>query len=1249
MVITTAGSPLLAPASDRQMISQSANIDTFHIIEAGGDINSNMILGLTDEADLTHSSVTTQVKRSPSTLTGTQNQSTVTTTATPASTNTPTPTPTPTPDPASPTESIAIDAGKLSPPSPPETTLVEHTLSVNFNEEIQNGTDLVFPSAYEETDFQIQSVSTTEHSQSDSTVRGRLTTVTTVVQNQSVRQPAIALVTEGTVRNITVDMTVQHHTVQNATQYNISAVAPDADPATVFTYSVRPVGSDHRATISGEFDRADGTGFIYPNATVYRGERDISFRGNLTSPLRSVAGENEGTLLAPPIPTDATVGTYSVGGKQNTASIQVQNPEITTLRLENSEGADVTGGKIYTGKTDTVTLIAQSNFEDAEQLELTVRNADGTDITRELIDTATVRAETEFGQPATESVTTASTPTTVTNQPIQSTATTLVSTPTRHPTLTTNRFSYRFQSQVNGVNLEAAGVGTEQAQIGETTEPDLERRINQTDIEPGETVSVNLTATVGSNGELELAEQFSPAVQEAKITSTSITETGVSPDIAAARTGGLLFKVTGVSSGAQVEINYQIKTKPIDETYALDGFVRTDGARTEFETAEIVAGSGGAGSSVVSGGQVRWQLDVSDIDAQTLTTEITGSDDLDTGSAQSTAQLTISDASPRLSISETQPNRRDSVTVSVLNGVYGSEYTIGISTADIQDDVPPSKYQSVFQNVGTTTEIDVIGESDTAAKKTAANTDLNRFVYARVSIDSDSGTGETKIQTKDLDDAVTVKVVPHDTNPSALIDEGQIIDEKDIVITDPDITLSGPDGYIPGDQTTLRGDAESGVDTAVMYVRSPRGSQYELVDLDSSTNGKQGGLSVSGGFSKDVVLSVGDAPGNQILTLPGTYQVAMQSKATLTETRNKLPQTISRAEFLSESPSLHTIQVRRPNVTLEQPGMDGKVADTQDIIKINGSVEGRDVALIVAIGSRGEVETKLVDGPTFSGIDLSVDEFSTGQVTVYVISTGRDGQIGDGNFDEIRVAEVEGQLSRLQNQLQEAAADVNNTGDQVRALLRTETDLDTASDDPVVSKSIQIVPSSVDIDIPKENTTISFDSGLRVTGSTTVAPYSEPLSILLSRGPGTQARTQIQQWENGRWNTTLSTTNLTPGRYQITAIIGGKTATRTIKLTAQGNTTGGSIQTPATANSSNTGTTRLDQTSVPTSDEFNTPAESVSQIITENQPGVLDERTQTEAEVTETVGNQSLTLPTLGGVVAIIMIVTILAMAQRDN
>jgi major cell surface glycoprotein (TIGR04216 family) len=1044
-------------------------------------------------------------------------------------------------------------------------------------------------------------------------------------------------------------------------------VAPDTDPVTAVSYFVRPVGSDRRATLSGGFDRADGTGFIYPNATVYRGERDIAFRGNLTSPLRSVGGKNEGTLLAPPIPTDIAVGEYSVNGQNNTASIQVEKPKITTLRLENTNGADVTDGEIYTGKTDAVTLIAQSNFEDAEQLKLAVRDADGTDITGELIDTATVRAETEFGQPATESVTAIPTPAasanTETDQSIQSTIPIPIS--SRYAPFTTHGSYYSLQPRTNKITLglESTGVRTEQAQVSGTAGSDFERTVNQTDIEPGQTVSVSITATVGSNGELSLAEEFTPTVQQARITSTTIGGTGASPDISFARSEGLLFKVSDVSSGTRVEINYQIKTKPISETYRIGGFVKTDGARTDLGIAEIVAGSGGTGSNIVSGGQVRWQLDVSDLDAQTLTTEITGSDDLDTGSAKSTAELTISDASPRLFISDTQPNRGDTITISVLNGMYGSEYTVGINTADIKNDVSPSKYQSIFQNVGTTKEIDVITGGQREGTTGAKRTNTDGFVYAQINIDPDNGVGKTKIQTEYLDDAVTVEVIPHGETPSTLINGTQVIDEKDVVITDPDISLSGPDGYIPDDETTLRGNAESGVDTAVMYVKSPTGSQYELVDLDGSRNGKQAGLSVSGAFREDIILSAGDAPGNRILALPGTYQVAMRSKASLTETRSKVPQTISTATFLGESPSLHTIQVRRPTVTLEEPGMDGKVANTQDVIKINGSVKGRDAASIIAITERGEVETKLVTGPTFTRINLPIDELSTGRLTVYVVSTGRDGQVGDGNFDRRQIAEVETQLNRLQNQLQQAASSGDKTGTQIRALLRTETDLDTASDDPVVSESVRIVPSNVEINRPKPNATIESGSSLQITGSTTVAPHSGSLSILLSRtsGVGVQTRTQIQQWSDAKWDTTFSTANLSPGQYRIKAIIGETTVTRVVEITSQHNATASSVQTAITTEPPDTDRTDTDtamsaQTSVSTpKNTFTEAREPVSPAGNQSQSEstVSNARTRTRAGtgpmMTERLGDQSLDLPTLGSLLAVITFVIFLVISQRDN
>jgi major cell surface glycoprotein (TIGR04216 family) len=990
-------------------------------------------------------------------------------------------------------------------------------------------------------------VNTTQKDNPEASVRGRLTTITTT-KNQS--QPGIKLTTVHNISKLNINLTIQHQAVQEQTEYDISAVVPGTDSVSVSQFFVRPIGPDNRAALSGDFNRAAGRGFIYPNATIYRGERDISFRGELTSPLRGSGGNNDGVLLRPPIPTDIATGTYSVDGRNDTASIQLQEPEITTLRIENSNAADVTGGTIYTDKTDTATVVAQSNFEDAEQLELIVRNDDGTDITEELIDTAPVRPETESGRPVRSiSPVLDTTATTQSTQPIQS----IAAPPTavlaeRSSSPPGSRFDIDSQSKP-ATNAVTELITARQAQLSETTGPNVERTVNQSDIEPGETVAVTLKATVGSNNELSIVESFSPNVQEAEITSSITGETDATPTIRVARSSGLLYKVNDVPSGTRIELNYQIETKPIDETYVLDGSAGTDGVRTKFDTTEIVAGSGGAGSTVVSGGQVQWQLDVSDIDTQTLTVEVTGSDDLDTNEAQSSAKLTSSDASPTISVSDSQPSRGNVITVSISDGVYGSIYTDGIDAADIKNDASLSGGSAVFRNVGTTQNIGVVTQND----ETTSNEDgtLPAFVYAQVKIDTDDGTAETKIETDTLDEITSLKLLSRDQSPSALTERSDIIAERDLSIGDRKIILSGPDGYIPGDETTLRGNADSGVDTAIMYVRSIKKSQYKLVDLDDSNNGNQSGLSVSGKFNSETVLSDGDAPGNRLLSFPGTYEIAVQSKASLTETHGGIPRTISRPEMLAESPSLHTIQVRQPNVTLEEPGINGVVAKTQDFIEINGSIKGQDTALLAAIDDRGTIETKIVEKSTLDQVSLPLNDLSAGLVTIYVVSAGRDGRVGDGTFNDVRITGEKNQFNRLQNQLQEAAAGTTNTGDQLRARLRAETDLDTASDDQLVRESIQIVPPSIEINAPAQNATIEPESPIQVSGSTTVESYSGDLSVLLITESTTRARTQVQQWGDDGWGVTLPASNLTPGRYQIKASIDRTTTTRMIKVASE--------------------------------------------------------------------------------------------------
>jgi major cell surface glycoprotein (TIGR04216 family) len=140
------------------------------------------------------------------------------------------------------------------------------------------------------------------------------------------------------------------------------------------------------------WDTADGSGDVGSGATVYQGEDDITFvrpSGDEVSPgqLERTSGASEGEVLQMPIPEDAATGTYAVGGTADPGvfNVTVQTPRVTMLEVWNNEGADVSGGLLTTGESDA-TVEADYNYDNAEDLELTVEDEDGLDVTDEITD-----------------------------------------------------------------------------------------------------------------------------------------------------------------------------------------------------------------------------------------------------------------------------------------------------------------------------------------------------------------------------------------------------------------------------------------------------------------------------------------------------------------------------------------------------------------------------------------------------------------------------------------------------------------------------------------------------------------------------------------------------------------------------------------------------------------------------------------------------------------------------------------------
>lgn len=849
-------------------------------------------------------------------------------------------------------ESLPSVSGSLRVSSPPANTLVEHTLTLEFASPVANDTTVVFPAAYDRGDLELRSVRTAGETDNATSVTGRLTTTS----DQANTHPQVELTTAGEVRNVTVGFRARHPDVTTETEYNLTVAGPASDEISVAEFRVRPIGSDRRSALTSEFDRVAGEGFVYANATVYLGERDISFRGQLSESLLGVSGSANGVLLEPPIQNDLPTGTYSIDGGNDTAAIQLREPRITTLKLEDDNGTDVTGGTVYADTTDTVTVIAESNFQQAEQLELTVTNSEGLDITDELINSSAVRPETDSGRPS----------------------------------------------------------------------------------------------------------------------------------------------------------------SPVD---------------------------------VVNGGQVRWELDLSKTEIETLSLTVFGSDDLDWGRATSSTTLSIEQQALTLSLSDTEPNRGTRPTVTISDGINSAEYVVGVDVHDLRRDLPMSAYYSAFDNVGTTENIGVVTHAGETFISGERITGEPAYVYARVDIDDRSG--QTRLNTTALKETVTIELLHQNTPATGLGGDDPVAETAELTVFDPAVSLSGPDEYVPGEEITLAGNAADGINRALLYARSNATREFEVVDLDGSTDGNLTGISVSGSFSEDIDLSRGDGSGNELLSFPGTYQVAALPKKSVTEdrTRSTIPQSLSTPEVLGEVTALHTLKITSPTISVEQPGLDGQIAMSAETVIVNGSVSGNDDILLVAIDDRGTVTTERVSKSNFTDVELSIADFSRGKVTLYAVTSGRDGQIGDGSIKETRIATDNSPLAELEAHLQ-SVAQTEKSGTQLRAILRNETDRDTASDDPVAVETFTIVPATVELTAPPPNASITggTQTKLRIAGRTTVPDRMGPIDVFIRQdGLPTEAQ-RLNQWSGATWETKIPVANLTSGRHRIVAQIDGNVAVHEIEV-----------------------------------------------------------------------------------------------------
>jgi major cell surface glycoprotein (TIGR04216 family) len=159
-----------------------------------------------------------------------------------------------------------------------------------------------------------------------------------------------------------------------------SGAAAAANRGAGLTYSTGPTDGNGGGN-------ADSVGQVGDGAVVFQGEEDLEPNGNFggtdIGQLQKAQGDNSGILLGNPIPQDQPTGTYE--GASST-SVTLQTPRITSVEVQNSNEGDVTGSTLQTSSSAPDAFVrADYNFQEAEDLEITVEDEDGLEVTEEIV------------------------------------------------------------------------------------------------------------------------------------------------------------------------------------------------------------------------------------------------------------------------------------------------------------------------------------------------------------------------------------------------------------------------------------------------------------------------------------------------------------------------------------------------------------------------------------------------------------------------------------------------------------------------------------------------------------------------------------------------------------------------------------------------------------------------------------------------------------------------------------------------
>ncbi|MFC7255027.1 HVO_2072 family ArtA-dependent S-layer glycoprotein [Haloplanus litoreus] len=560
----------------------------------------------------------------------------------------------------------------------------------------------------------------------------------------------------------------------------------------------------------------------------------------------------------------------------------------------------------------------------------------------------------------------------------------------------------------------------------------------------------------------------------------------------------------------------------------------------------------------LSNDEVGYDLDLADSGTGTYTIELAGTDDLDFGEAVQTTTVTVTgDDDASLNLDSDEVTRGEDVRFEIQGSDAGDTHTVLIEADDFRDGFSPSNAQKVFRQVGDTGAVgtvsnaeDLSGDVDERNTDTADDAANIDYAYANVTIDDDTGVGVGQIETQYLDDSdVDVYLyeqgfgVPFSTSNATA--EDNETDDETLTVEQGDLSIESPGNtYVVGSEVDVNGTASEGIDEVAFFVR--RQNDYQLLQIDGSNTLT---VDADGTFDEeDVVLSQGDAAGNNELSQPGTYRLGVLDAdgvpGTIGTGEDEI-ETITTSEFNTNTSAQQSLRVLDTELEANLKTVGGQVATEDNEVNVSGTAFGAQQVTIVFVGERGNTAYHTVsvdDDNTFDEDDLTVSEatggsgLSEGEVSAHVMIPGRDDQFGDGSFDP--GADFQEFVTELDND------NSGLTGQQVRSRILDQTTEEVASDDRMVTTRFRYADAQTTINTVYPEgmeasgvNPVGVDDTLVAEGSTNLQPDDNSITVEMMTTDGDSvALTTTEDWSfDGTYQVALELEDVQTGTYDLEA------------------------------------------------------------------------------------------------------------------